>query len=194
LDVVKVAGNPDARDRGPMIVVNNEIHSARDVTKVASGRPDAWSSGNLGVLGLIDKRGNMAFLRRTEHRHAPDTEFDINGVDPTDFPCVEIVYCTVEMNSAMIEAAVENGANGIVLAGHPSGAAAMTGQATTARGVHNEGIPVVMSHRGREGWPYPNERYIWSNTLTPQKARILLMLALLETSDYDEIARIFEEY
>lgn len=194
LDAVMVAGNPASRGRGAMVVVNDEIHSARDVTKTVSGRPDAWSSGNRGVLGLVDKHDNVAFLRSIEQRHAPDTEFAIEDVAAADIPRVEIVYSAVGTDGSMIEAAIENGADGIVLAAHPTGSLAKTGQATTAEQVHEAGTPVVRSHRGKDGWPNRSKSGIWGNTLTPQKARVLLMLALLETDEYAEIDRMFEEY
>ena len=198
VDAAKIAGHPEARGRGAMVVLNDEIHSARDVTKVVSGRPDAWSSGNLGVLGLIDKRDNVGFLRETERRHAPDTEFDVGDADSGDLPQVEIVYSAAGMDGTMVEAAVEKGADGIVLAALPTGSPAdpkgRDGQATAARRAHEEGTPVVLSHRGHEGWPYRRDGYLWGNTLTPQKARILLALGLMRTDDYDELQRMFEEY
>lgn len=109
LDSVKVAGSPEARGRGALVVLNDEIHQARDVTKVVSGRPDAWSSGNLGVVGLIDKRDNMRFYRRSEQRHAPDTEFDVSAAGPEDFPTVEIVFSAAGGDGRLLEDAVERG-------------------------------------------------------------------------------------
>jgi len=194
VDAVRVAGSPAARGRGAMVVLNEEIHSAREVTKMVSGRPDAWSSGNLGVLGALDNDGEMAFFRTAESRHAPDTEFDIDDLEPDALPRVEIVYSAVQADGAMIDAAVENGAEGIVLCALPTGTAVQTGQAAAARRAHEGGTPVVVTHRGFDGWPYRSEEFIWGNTLTPQKARILLALALTETHDYDRIARMFEAY
>ena len=194
VDAVKVAGNPEARGRGAMVVLNEEIHSAREVTKTVSGRPDAWSSGNFGVLGALDKDGEMAFFRNTEQRHVPDTEFDIDDIEPNTLPRVEIVYSAVGMDGGMIDAAVENDADGIVLCALPTGTAANTGQAEAAKTAHAEGTPVVVTHRGFDGWPYKTGDYIWGNTLTPQKARILLSLALTVTHDYERIARMFREY
>lgn len=194
VDAVRVAGSPEARGRGAMVVLNDEIHSAREVTKMVSGRPDAWSSGNLGVLGQLDKEGEMAFFRRTEKRHAPDTEFDVGDVEPGDVPRVEIVYSAVNADGTMVEAAVDAGADGIVLCALPTGTAARAGQAEAARTAHEDGTPVVLTHRGFDGWPYDTGEYIWGNTLTPQKARVLLALALTETRDYDRIERMFRDY
>lgn len=194
VDAVTVAANPDAWGRGTMVVVNDEIHSAREVTKMVSSRPDAWRSGNLGVLGLLDMHGEMNFFRRTEKRHAPDAEFDLDVAEPSAFPRVEIVYSAAGMDGRMIEAAHEKGTDGIVLAALPTGTAARPGQHDAARRVHEDGTPVVLSHRGGEGWPYRTEEFIWGSTLSPQKARILLALSLMRTDSYDEIQRIFTEY
>ena len=204
VDAVKIAGDPEARGRGAMVVLNDEIHSARDVTKTVSGRPDAWSSGNLGVLGLVDKRDNVEFLRETTKPHAPDTAFDVSGASPGEFPRVEIVYAAAGDDGTMARAAVENGADGLVLAALPTGSPAdpdgYDGQATALADAMDEGVPVVVSHRGHEGWPYPREGgFIWGNTLSPQKARILLMLGLMERDgeddpDHERLREFFRTY
>lgn len=197
LDAVKVAMSEEARNRGALVVLNDEIHHSRSVTKVVSGRPDAWSSGNLGVLGLIDKRDNMQFYRKTQRRHAPNTEFNIRDSDPNDFPTVEIVYSFASAGDALVESVSEY-VDGIVIASFPTGAPASpkaeSGQAAALEGVMDEGLPVVLSHRGFEGWPYPDEPYIWGDTLTPQKARILLSLGLMNTRDHDKLRRMFTQY
>lgn len=198
LDAVKVAASPEARGRGALVVLNDEIHDARDVTKTVSGRPDAWSSGNLGVLGLVDKRDNMKFYRQTERRHAPNTEFDIDDATAAEFPDVEVVYSHVDAGGEVTVAAGEHG-DGIVLASFPTGAPARpAGGNSQAEALEElvEDIPVVLSHRGFEGWPYPREPFIWGDTLTPQKARILLALGLMHSDGYDKsyLQSLFEEY
>lgn len=197
LDAVKVATSEEARGRGVLITINDEIHSARDVSKIVSGRPDAWSSVNLGVLGLIDKRDNMKFYRETECRHYPDTEFDISEADASEFPSIEIVYAFHNSTPELVEAAGEI-ADGLVVAGFPTGSPKSEvdkrDQREAIEDLVDEEFPVVMTHRGVEGWPYPNESYIWGNTLRPQKAAILLALGLMETSDIAEIDRMFHEY
>jgi L-asparaginase type II len=202
VDAVKVAASEEARGRGAMIVLNDEIHSARDVTKSVTGRPDAWGSGNLGVLGLIDKRDNMEFLRSSEKRSAPDALVDLEGIDYTDFPDIRIVYSAVGQDGSMIDAAVEDGADGIVLASLPTGSPSdpATFERTQADAVkeHVDDIPIALSSRAYEGWPYPTRRekfgVLWANTLSPQKARILLALGLLRTDDDDELQQFFKEY
>lgn len=202
LDAVRVAAHPDAAGRGTLLVVNDEIHHAREVTKTVSGRPDAWTSAALGPIGLTDKRGLVRFYRRSSRRHAPDTEFDLTGREPGDFPTIPIVYSAAGADGTMVEAAVERGADGLVVAALPTGTPAEPAEGPTQtealeRAV-DAGVPVVISHRGTEGWPKREileaGPFIWGDTLRPQKARILLALGLLETTDLDRLQQYFLEY
>jgi len=202
VDAVKVASSGEARGRGAMVVLNDEIHSAREATKCITGRPDAWGSANLGVLGLIDKRNNMEFFRKTEKKGAPKALVNLQEFEHTEFPDVKIVYSAVGQDGAMIEAAIDNDADGIVIAALPTGTPSNPAtfertQADVVKKVANE-IPIVLSTRAYEGWPYPphkdESRLIWGNTLSPQKARVLLALGLLKTEEKDALQRFFKEY
>lgn len=202
VDAVKVAASEEARGRGAMVVLNDEIHSARDVTKYVTGRPDAWGSGNLGVLGLIDKRDNLEFFRESQKKSAPDALVDPQEFDYTDFPDIRIVYSAVGQDGSMIEAAMDDGADGVVLAALPTGSPSdpttfERTQADVVQEVSDE-FPIALSTRAYEGWPYPTRRdefgFIWAHTLSPQKARVLLALGLLTTDDQDEIQQYFEQY
>lgn len=202
VDAVRVASHPDAAGHGAFLVANDEIHGARDVTKTVSGRPDAWTSGGFGALGLVDKRGLVRLYRRSLRRHAPDTPFDVAGRDPADFPTVSVVYSTAAADGSGVEAAVERGVDGLVVAAFPTGAPAAPRdgptQAEALERAADAGLPVVVSHRGLEGWPKGNllegGPFIWGDTLRPQKARILLALGLLETDDRDRLQAFFLEY
>jgi len=197
LDAVKVASAEESTGRGAMVVINDEIHAARDVSKIVSGRPDAWSSGNLGVLGLIDKRDNMKFLRKSEQQSYPNTEFDISDRTADEYPDIEILYSFIGSGTELVDCAGEH-TDGIVVAGFPTGSAKSSLEGRSQRDAIEEliddGFPVVMSHRGFDGWPYPNEQYIWGNTLVPQKAAILLSLGLMHTDDKSDLQRMFEIY
>lgn len=202
LDAVRVAARPAAAGRGTLLVVNDQIHHARDVTKTVSGRPDAWDSGELGVVGLTDKRGLVRFYRRTDRRHAPDTAFAATDRDPDAFPSVPIVTAWAGADGKQVEAAVERGADGLVVAALPTGSPAepmdRSSQTEALERAAGAGVPVVISHRGLDGWPKRDHLdggpFIWGDTLTPQKARILLALGLLETDDPDRLQAHFLEY
>jgi L-asparaginase len=200
VDAIQVAGHPDARGRGVLVCVNDQIHFSRDVTKTASGRPDAWTSGDFGPVGLIDKYEILRFYYTPDKQHTTETVFSGDG-DPADFPNVQVIYSAVDVDGSVAECAVDTGADGLVLAALPTGRPARPegkrGQNQTLEEIAEE-LPVVISSRGLDGWPgrsvLEHENFVWGETLTPQKARILLALALQRTSDSDEIQSYFEQY
>jgi L-asparaginase len=191
-EAVRVAVSPQSRGMGVMAVVNDEIQSARDVRKTISHRVDAWNSGDLGDLGLVDK-DRISFYRRPLRRHTTQSEFDVSAL--TDLPKVYVMYSYVGADGVLVDAAVAQGqAKGLVLAGFPTGVGAPE-QVTALQKAAAKGVPVVDSHRGGRGRPakrYPE--FIDADNLNPQQARLLLMLALTKTSNPNEIQRMFDEY
>lgn len=194
LDAVRTAVSPDASGRGVLMVVNEEIHAAREVTKVVVSRVDSWQSFNLGVVGLISA-GNAYFYRSPERRHTTSSEFSLDGITTIDdLPKVDIIYTYVSAGPELIEAAVAAGAEGIVIATYLTGSPHV-GQRPAIMAAAESGIAVVYSTRGIEGRVNGNgDPIIGGDTLSPQKAHILLMLALTVTDDPAEIQRIFNEY
>jgi L-asparaginase len=192
LDAVRVAVDPQTRGMGVLGVVNDEIHAARDIRKNISHRVDAWNSGDVGDLGMVDK-DRVSYYRRTIRKHTTESEFDVSGL--TDLPKVYILYSYVGADAVLVNAAVKEGhAKGIVLAAFPTGTGAPD-QASALLQVAAAGIPVVDSQRGGRGRPanrYPE--FIDGDNLTPQQARLLLMLALTKTSDKKSIEKMFQVY
>ena len=192
LDAVRVAVEPQTRGMGVLGVVNDEIQARRDVRKTISHRVDAWNSGGLGDLGMVD-RDRVSYYRRTIRKHTTEAEFDVSGL--TDLPKVYILYSYVGADGVLVEAAVKEGhAQGIVLDAFPTGTGAPD-QAKALLAVAATGIPVVDSQRGGRGRPanrYPE--FIDGDNLTPQHARLLLMLALTRTTDKKKIEKMFEAY
>lgn len=201
LDAVRTVVEPAARSRGVLVVLNDQIHAARDVTKVVSGRPDAWESGDFGPLGLVDKYGYVEFYCRPERVHTDEPPFIVPG-DDDGFPTVEIVYSSVDNDGSMVDAALEGGADGLVLAAFPTGAVSKrdgrSDQQSAVERAADVDIPVVIAHRGTEGWPASTYRQdsevVWGDTLRPEKARILLTLALTQTDELPDIQTMFETH
>jgi len=199
LNAVRTAVAPEARGKGVMVVMNDEINAARDVTKTSTYRVETFNSRTLGYLGYVDA-DRVSFYRESTKRHTVDAEFDLTDV--TRMPRVDIVYSYVEPNPVMIRALIEDGVDGIVLAG--TGAGLVSAVEWTAldsvMALPSDARPVVVrSNRTGSGRVVPlgtfDERgMIPADTLNPQKARILLMLALTRTRDLDEIRRMFSEY
>lgn len=196
LDAVRVAAASEARGMGVLVTVNEEIHAARDVTKTVSYRTDTWDSGDLGNLGLIDS-DRIAFYRQSLRRHTTSSEFDVSSLE--ELPVVPVIYSYIGADGVLVRAAAKEGrAEGIVLAGFPSGAPARPDQHDALEEISRQGIVVVISHRGGNG--RIREHYaslasqVEADNLTPQKARVLLMLALTRTKDPKEIQRFFNRY
>ena len=196
LDAVRLAASSEAHGQGALVVLNGEIHSARDVQKVHTTAVQAFASPDVGTLGRMEE-GTPHFRRRVLTRHTRESEFDLAGV--TTLPYVPILYGHAGADARLARAAIESGAAGIVHAGTGNGSIheALLAMLADAAG---KGIPVVRASRTGAGAvrfaesAYADAGFIDADTLPPAKARILLALALLKTKDRDEIRRMFREY
>jgi len=187
----RVAGDPAARNRGVMVVLNDEINAAREVTKTDALRLQTFQTRGYGLLGVVD-RDRVVFYRRVERRHTAAGEFDLTGV--TQLPRVDVLLTYQGAPGDLIQAAVDAGAKGIVVATAGAGATSGT-QGEGLRYAASKGIAVVTTTRtgsGRIAGGRGNN--IAGEDLAPLKARILLMVALTKTSDPAELRRIFSEY
>ena len=207
LEAVRVAATPSAKDKGVLVVLNDEINSARDVTKTDALRLQTFQSREYGQLGVVD-RDRVVFFRQILQRHTAQSEFEIAGLK--ELPRVDVILTYQGAPGDLIKAAVDAGAKGIVIAG--AGAGAMSG--TQNEGIDyavQKGVFVVTATRTGSGRIAPpgsssptsnvspaqqrrREFSISAEDHPPLKARILLMLALGRTKDRSEIQRIFGEY
>jgi len=189
LQAVRVAANDEARGKGALVVVNDMIHAARDVTKSISYRLETYDSRDLGALGFVDD-DRVSFYRTPTRR---GNAFEIEKIKK--LPRVEIIYASADADGAQIDASK---AEGLVIAGFPTGSGTPAQDEAVKRAVAR-GVPVVMTHRGGMGRlhdtrPKESRPLVWGDNLTPQKARILLMLALTTTKNGAELQKIFETY
>lgn len=199
LNAIRTAVSPEARGKGVLTVLNDEINGARDVTKTNTYRVETFRAPELGLLGYVDA-DKVSFYRSSTRRHTLRSEFDVSQIK--DLPKVDIVYSYVQPSPAMAKALVADGARGIVFAG--TGAGLLSTSERNALSPFLESPPevrpvLVRSNRTGNGRVVAQERYdemgmIPADTLNPQKARILLMLALTRTHDLKEIKRMFDEY
>ena len=118
LNAVRVAASEDARSKGVLVVMNEEINAARDVTKTNTYRVETFRAPELGYLGYVDG-DSVTFYRQSTKRHTVKSEFDINLLH--QLPAVDIVYSYVEPNPAVIQALVASRVKGIVFAGTGAG-------------------------------------------------------------------------
>jgi L-asparaginase len=199
LNAVRTAIAPQARGKGVLVVMNDEISGARDVTKTNTYRVETFRSPELGYLGYVDE-DKVSFYRMSTKRHTVNSEFDASNI--TELPKVEIVYSYIEPSVTMVQALHASGVRGIVFAG--TGAGGLSDfeknavKAILASPAEAKPVLVRSSRTGNgrviARKEYDEVGYIPADTLNPQKARILLMLALTRTKDLNEIRRMFGEY
>ena len=192
---IRTAASPEACGMGVLVVLNDGIQASREVTKSSTLRLQAFRSPDFGVLGHADA-DRVSFYRAPLRRRAPDTEFDIRGLDA--LPRVDIVYAYTEADGTAVRAFVAAGARGIVSAGFAPGLPTPGDEEALAEAVR-AGVVVALSSRAGGGrvvsnWRARENGFIVADNLNPQKARILLALALTLTTDLQRIAALFEAY
>jgi L-asparaginase len=199
LNAIRTACSPDARGKGVLVVMNDEINGARDVTKTSTYRVEAFRAPELGFLGYVDE-DKVSFYRASTKRHTTQSEFEVANVK--QLPTVEILYSYVQPSTVAISALVASGVEGIVFAGTGAGGISNLEEAAVQKilTLPEAKRPIlVRSNRTGSGRVVARDDYdrmhmIPADTLSPQKARILLMLALTKTTQPSEIRRMFSEY
>lgn len=203
LNAIRTAATREARGKGVLVVLNDEINGARDVTKTSTYRVETFRSPELGYLGYVDGDA-VTFYRASTRRHTSSTEFDVTPI--TELPRVDILYSYVQPNTEIIRALGVSGVKGIVFSGTGAGGLSTFERSalkTLRSSLTNSGPVVVRSSRVGSGRVIDQtglrEEYdalgvIPGDNLNPQKARVLLMLALTRTSNLQEIKRMFAEY
>jgi L-asparaginase len=206
LEGVRVAAAPASRGKGALVVLNDEVNSARDVTKTDALRLHTFRSPTHGLLGVVDS-DQVRFFRQILQRHTATSEFDLQGV--TELPRVDVIMVYQGASGDLIKAAVDLGAKGLVMAGVGAGGTSGT-QAEGLDYAASKGVFIVTGTRTGAGRIIPNTgpgpanateaqkvrraMTIQAEDHIPVKARILLMLALTRTQKRDEIQRMFSEY
>lgn len=186
---VRVASDRNARGRGTMVVMDDRLFSARDVTKTNSTRVETFQAPERGPLAIIDPEG-VFYRQASSNRTAP--QFALTGI--TTLPRVDIAYAYAGADGAAIDAFVAAGAQGIVVAGVGRGGATPAQREALTR-ARARGVVVVASTRTGAGRVPGSvtDATIGAGDLNPQKARVLLTLALTRTTRPDEVARIFQQ-
>ena len=196
-NAVAVAANKDAAGKGVLVVINDWIHGASSLTKTSTTAVQTFLSPLSGLIGTV-AYGKAEFNRGPLGRHTMDSEFSLQGV--TALPRVDIIMAYENMDGALIDAAVAAGAKGLVIAGVGNGnltQAAVNALAAQAR----KGIVCVRASRVTVGRVERNVEldddklgFVASLDKNPQKSRVLLRLALLESSTAADVQQKFREY
>jgi L-asparaginase len=196
-NAVAIATNPGARGRGVLVELNDEIDYARNVQKTNTSSVQTFSSVNRGPAGLVNT-GKITWFQRMDKKQGASSAFSVDGL--TKLPRVDILYAYPNMSVDLIDAAVKDGAQGIVIAGVGDGN--MTQQALDrVTQAAKAGVVVVRASRVGSGIVYRNNEVnddqlglVASGELSPGKARVLLQLALTKTKDPAQIQQMFNEY
>lgn len=196
-NAVAVAASPKSIGKGVMVVMNDQIHSAHDATKISTTAVQSFMSPVEGLIGGVIY-GNIEYYRSPYSIHTTKSEFSVKGV--TKLPRVDIMYAYAGMPADFIDYSIKAGAKGIVIAGVGNG----NMNASTLDAVKKataQGIVVVRSTRLPSGDVLRNaevndDEYgtVVSDELNPAKARVLLMLTLLKERNIEEVQEIFLNY
>ena len=196
-NAVGVAVDPNAKGRGVLVVMNDWIHAAHSLTKTSTTAIQTFMSPLRGLVGVASY-GKNDFYNTPEWRHTSGSEFNV--ADVTRLPRVDIIFACADMSADLIDASVARGAKGIVIAGVGNGNMNKTSLDAAANAV-KKGVVIVRSSRVATGSVGRNVEvnddelgFIASDELNPQKARILLSLALLKPRSNGEIQKLFMTY
>jgi L-asparaginase len=196
-NAVAVAADSTAKGRGVLVVLNDDIHGARGVTKTNTTDIQTFVSAERGLMG-VSLYGKNRYFRFPYRLHTSASVFSVDNID--SLPRVDVIYVNAGLSPDLIDSAVANGAKGLITAGVGNGN--MTGSAlqAIARAV-KQGVVVVRSTRVSSGAVDRNVEVmddelgtVASGELNPAKARVLLKLALLSTNDATQIQAYFDQY
>ncbi len=196
-NAVAVAADPKARGRGVLVVMNDWIQGAHSLTKTSTTAVQTFMSPMRGLVG-VTAYGKNDYYTNPEWTHTTKSEFDITGV--TAMPRVDVIFASVDMPPDLIDCAVANGAKGVVIAGVGNGNINKP-SVTAAANAAKKGVIVVRASRVPTGTVGRNVElnddelgFVASDELNPQKARILLSLALLKTRTPAQVQQLFYTY
>jgi L-asparaginase len=192
LQAVSVAASPASRGRGVMVVLNDRIGAARFTVKSDANTLDTFKSVGAGYLGSLVNQQPI-FDARAERKHTLDTPFDISKLN--ELPKVDIIYGYQNDSGYLYDAAVEHGAQGIVVAGVGAGSESNFVLPSIKKAM-DKGVVIVRSTRAQSGYIPQDSAYLGllGDNLSPAKARILLMLALTVSKDQGQIQQMLHTY
>ena len=186
LEAVSLAASKDAENRGTMVLLNDRIASAYYVTKTNSTALDTFKATEQGYLGVFISTNPKFYYEPAKPIGKPF--FDVSKYE--SLPKVVILYSYQDQDIGLLDAAVKDGAKGIVIAGTGNGSVPTSLKSKITELMEN-GIPVVRSTRTGSGFVTPIPEGIASGHFNPQKSRILLTFSLAEGASMDKIKAYF---
>lgn len=197
LNAVRTAAAEESKGKGVLVMLNDEIQSAREASKLNTYRLETFQSTDLGFLGYVDPDRTVQYYRAPLRKHTRNSEFAY--VEFSSLPRVEIIYSYAGADGRLIRWLAEEGqTDGIVMAGTGAGRCSKAEEEALLE-ARAKGIHVVLGSWVGNGRVAALEIYdrldaVTADNLLPQKARILLMCSLVKYNEAKEIQRIFDEY
>ncbi|GAA8088191.1 type II asparaginase [Helicobacter pylori] len=194
-NALSVALNEKSANKGVLVVMDDTIFSAREVVKTHTTHTSTFKALNSGTIGSV-YYGKVHYYMQPLRKHTTESEFSILELKPP-LPKVDIIYTHVGMTPDLFQASLNSHAKGVVIAGVGNGNVS-AGFLKAMQEASEMGVVIVRSSRVGSGEVTSGEiddrAFITSDNLNPQKARVLLQLALTKTNDKEKIQEMFEEY
>ncbi len=197
-NAVAIAADENSKGKGVMLSLNDQIHNARDVSKMNTTNVNSFASPIKGMLGGVFY-GRLGFFREPNTKFGKTSEFSVTGI--TKLPRVDIIYAYTDMPPDLIDMHVKAGAEGIVIAGVGNGNMTEATLKAAKKAYEYHGVIIVRSTRVATGWVLRDNEFkdddyhtVVSGDLNPAKARILLMLALSKGKKLTEMQQLFDTY
>lgn len=187
LQAVSLAASEEARHRGTLVVLNDRIGSAYYASKTNPRSLDTFKAPEAGFLGTFEGTAPYFWYAAARPGYlAHNSKFDLESI--SSLPKVAILYAYQEMDVALLDAAVNSGHKGIVIAGMGNGAFSPEWK-DRVQELADQGIPIVVSTRTGAGTVTGSDPVVGAGSLNPQKAKILLQLVLGTTQGGDDKLR-----
>jgi L-asparaginase len=197
LQAVEVAVNAESRGKGCLVVMNGTINAARDVTKLHSNRVETFQSLEFGPVGIVDRMG-------VKFHRVPLRRQTIPIIGAKLLPRVDIIVSYAGVDGEIIRSLMSAGkTQGLVIAGFGGGTVAGS-MFEAIKEARAKGLPVVITGAPTGRIIYPASASpgsvimtkgtgcVFADYLSPQKARILLMLAMMQTRDPARLQAYFD--
>ncbi len=194
-NALSVAIDEKSANKGVLVVMDDSIFSAREVVKTHTTHTSTFKALNSGAIGSV-YYGRVRYYMQPLRKHTIESEFSLSQLK-TPLPKVDIIYTHAGMTPDLFQASLNSHAKGVVIAGVGNGNVS-AGFLKAMQEASEMGVVIVRSSRVGSGeislGEIDDKTFITSDNLNPQKARVLLQLALTKTNDKAKIQEMFEEY
>jgi len=196
-NAVALASNESAINQGVLVLLNDEIYAARDVAKTHTTNVASFKSPNSGAIGQVHY-GKTDIYYSPLRLHTAKTVFNVKKLE--SLPKVDVIYSHAAQDAGVVDYLVKSGSKAIIVAGVGDGNVNQEVLKSLVK-AKERGVIIVRSSRLGSGIVVPNSEindselgFVTADNLSPQKARILAIMALTKTNDVEKIRKMFKTY